>query len=427
MVRRIAALLLIFVIFAVAFTGCIGGKNDLSGKREINSPSRSEEEDDEVSSEMDSNDLDEGQESSSLPEGTISSLDEIKERVVDAGYETSELFDMQKEVVTSLAGDVLVDGFNIVIGSVHNFVMEFKTPEDAQEYADMINEGGYNVAIVNGRFLTSVEATKGIIEDEELQAELEAIMDAKAQVQENWTDVEAVSTSTSDYKGAYALKDMISRSMNTLLEQSIAENNKAHPSGDPKNIDGVFPLQFNSIPLSLTSTFCEDETQLQAVVSVVGMLGMTDGKVTRNAAHDYTLTAKKTRNNAAYEVHGKYDPATGSLRMVEKTDGEVTEFVEFVPLGGVQYAMQSNTERAIVNYKDNELISYRYTKLDDKQDDYDSESDSIYPSGKGVDLQWVAPLGEDGYGEYYNLDNGIIKLSVQSFGGKRVKAEIPAK
>jgi hypothetical protein len=102
------------------------------------------------------------------------SLEEIKERVVDAGYETSELFDMQKEAVTSLAGDVLVDGFNIVIGSVHNFVMEFKTPEDAQEYADMINEGGYSVAIVNGRFLTSVEATKGIIEDEELQAELEA-------------------------------------------------------------------------------------------------------------------------------------------------------------------------------------------------------------------------------------------------------------
>lgn len=111
-------------------------------------------------------------------EGSIKSLDELKARAVDTGYEVAELLEMQK----SFAAGV-VDGFDVIINDRHIPVFEFDASGSAQAYADMINEAGYNIAVVNGKFLTMVGASKGVIEDPEEQAVLEQIMDAKAQVQ----------------------------------------------------------------------------------------------------------------------------------------------------------------------------------------------------------------------------------------------------
>jgi hypothetical protein len=412
LMKKLIALLLALMVLITLFSGCSGGT---SGKREINAPSDSNGEDNQGGAEPTPNQQGESPSSSNLPEGTIASLDELKERAKDAGYEIAEMEDIQVEMIGSLIGDALVDGFNLVMGSKLSLFLELASPDEAQAYADMINEGGYGAAIVNGRFVTSADAVKGIIEDPSLQAELEAIMDAKAQVQENWTNVEEISAATSDYKGAFELVDAISKSMNTLLDQSLTKN----------NLDGIFPLQFNSIPFAMTSTFCEDEAQLQAIVVVTEMLGMYDTQVTRNAAHDYSIIGKKSRNDEVYEIHGVYDPAVGSLRMIEKTEGEVTEFLEFVPLGNNLYALQTQKERGLITWQDNQLIAYRYTKLADKQEKYDSESDSIYPSGNGADAQWVAPLGEDGYAEFYHFENKAIRLNVDTFTG-RVQTEIPA-
>jgi hypothetical protein len=110
-------------------------------------------------------------------EGSLKSLEEIKDRAKAAGYETEELLDFQSSMAEGSSG-----GFNVVIGDSHIPVMAFETPEDAQIYADAINEAGYNIAIVNGRYLTMASAHKGKIEDPEEQAALEKLMDAKAQV-----------------------------------------------------------------------------------------------------------------------------------------------------------------------------------------------------------------------------------------------------
>lgn len=415
--KKALGLLIALSVVVACFAGC-GAKNGSKKEREISAPTSSNSSDQGKTGESNS-----GQDSTAdvpvLDEGTISSLDEIKQKLLALGYEISEMEEFQTEFAQKL-----VAGFNFSKNDKSSLIMEFTSPNDAQAYADMVNEAGYNVSIVNGRFLTFVEATKGVVTDAQLQAELEALMDAKAQVQEQWSDTGIVPTSTSDYKGAFELMENISKSMNTVLDQALAKNNNEHPEGDPQNTQNVIALMFGSISIALTSQFCEDEAMLEAIKMVADMMGLSDAKATRNAAHDYTLTAIKTRNQQPYELNGVYDPMSGGLRMVERSDGKVTEFFEFIPLGGDQYAFQTDTERAVVNYKDGRALSFTYTKSDSK-DAYDNESDSIYPSGAGASVEWIAPKGEDGYEKYFSYDGKNIKLSVDAFG-ERIKAEIPA-
>lgn len=429
--KKAIAMLLVLTIWSAVLTGCGSSRNQSSEKREISPSGQSAKEMGNNSQDTNTEQENDQSDTSILDEGTISSLDEIKQKALDAGYEIEELKEIQMPTIEGfemptmeeIMGGV-VDGFYMLIDDTYTPVMEFANPNDAQAYADMINESGYNVAIVNGRFVSFVEANKGIIVDDNLQAEIERIMDAKAQVQDQWTDTQDVPIDTTDYSSAYALLDNIRKSMNTLLDQSLTINNKAHPEGDPKNTDGVIPLLFGSITMGFTAYFGEDETYYEGIVSVAEMVGITESKVTRNAAHDYTLSGKERREKLPYEVHGVYDPATGSLRMVEKTDGKVTEFFEFVPLGNDQYAYQTNKERAMVIYRNGQLESFIYTKIDNNDTDYDLESQSIYPTGAGVNNEWVAGQGEDGYAEYYFFDGTTIKLSVETYSG-RVKVEIP--
>ena len=123
-----------------------------------------------------------------------------------------------------------------------------------------------------------MEATKGIVTDLEMQAELEDLMDAKALVLEEWSNTIDVSTSTSDYKGAYDLMQNISNSLNTLVDQAVTKNNMEHPEGDPQGTHKVFTYMFGSIPVALTSQFCEDEAMLTAIESVAYMMGLSEAR-----------------------------------------------------------------------------------------------------------------------------------------------------
>jgi hypothetical protein len=413
--KKLFTLLLTLALIITCFSGC-GGKNNSKKDRDI-SPQGSSD-----SSQAGKTDLnqDSTNDEEVFDEGTIASLDEIKNKLIDSGYEISDLIDLQKEFAVNF-----VDGFNFSKDGKKSFVMEFATPKDSKAYADMVIESGYNIPILNGRFVTLVEATKGIVTDLELQAELEELMDAKALVPEQWSNTEDVATNTTDYRGAYDLMQNITKSMNTILDQALAKNNNEHPEGDPQSTHNVFPFVFGSIPIALTSQFCEDEAILTSVESVAGMMGLSDAKAIRNRAHDYTMTAIKTRSQEPYEINAVYDPTSGGLRMVEKTDGKVTEFFEFIPLGSDQYAFQRNAERGIVNYKNGAILSFVYTKNNSKDGEYNSESDSIYPSGAGANIEWVTSEGEDGYEQYFYFDGKNIKLSVDAFG-KRVKTEIPS-
>ncbi|NLH00916.1 MAG: hypothetical protein GX488_03255 [Clostridiales bacterium] len=152
------------------------------------------------------------------------------------------------------------------------------------------------------------------------------------------------------------------------------------------------------------------------------MVGITEAKMTRNGAHDYTLSGK-TFGGKVFEMKGVYDPATGGLRMVNNTGGTITEFFEFIPLGDGQYAFQNDTERALGVYRDGNLESFVYTRAGSNAG-YDNKTDSIFPAGAPVDGNWAAGRGENDYAEHYSFDGQTVKLNVKTFGG-RIITEIP--
>ncbi|NCB52995.1 MAG: hypothetical protein EOM54_14140 [Clostridia bacterium] len=416
--RRICAGLIAFTLSAVVLTGC--GANGSGGKREIPAPGESSETRQNVSQTPESNKTSELQSTAIQNKGTIASLCEIKQKAVSSGYETSNLIEIQKKMAEGIA-----DGFNIVIGDSQNPVLEFETAEKAQAYAEYVNAAGTGAVIVNGRFFIYLQAKTDSSIDEEILQALEGFMDTSALTRPDASEQDYffASESTSDYKSAYALMAQINTAMSTLLNKTLESYNKEHPEGDPKNAAEVMPLLFNSIDLCFTAYFCEDEAAYAGIVAAAEMVGITETKMTRNGAHDYTLLGK-TFGGKAFEIQGVYDPSTGGLRMVNNTEGTITEYFEFIPLGDGQYAFQNDTERALAVYRDGNLESFVYTRTGSNAG-YDNETDSIFPAGAPVDENWAVGRGKNDYAEYYAFDGQTVKLNVKTFGD-RVIDEISA-
>jgi len=95
-------------------------------------------------------------------------LDALKQKAADLGYEVADLQDYQKMGLTNV-----VDGFNVTISDGDHPVYEFKTAQDAENAAKRENEAGYNTPFVNGKFyaiagknnadaLAAIEAVMGV-------------------------------------------------------------------------------------------------------------------------------------------------------------------------------------------------------------------------------------------------------------------------
>ena len=70
---------------------------------------------------------------------------------------------------------------------------------------------------------------------------------------------------------------------------------------------------------------------------------------------------------------------------------KLDSFIEFVPLGGGRYALQSEKERGIVELLDGAAVAYDYAAFNAK---FNPEADSIFPSGTGADAAWITAGGE---------------------------------
>lgn len=175
--KRKGFIFLLFTVTIVTLTGC-GTKLGLNLVRTIPLPdSYSPAAQNTVTPQM-------SPESSATADSAVDqerfkALDEIKERAIAEGYETTALFDFQKSMAPGAT-----DGFNIEIGDYSIPVLVFPTPEDAQTYADAVNAAGYNLAVVNGRYMSMITAADGSAAYPEQQTALESIMDAKAQIQD---------------------------------------------------------------------------------------------------------------------------------------------------------------------------------------------------------------------------------------------------
>ena len=346
----------------------------------------------------------------------------IKKAAQEAGYEVGVVDEYQMDNEPKP-----VDGFSLIYKDENNQsnipVIEFKNADDARAYAKQINEEGYVLSIVNGKYLTMTGAKYGVTLNDNERSLLETLLKTKAM---EYTEADPVKLEPAkDYAGACLQRDAIYKALDKLVNKSVLLHDKA-VAGD-KRISAAF-VSFTLISsgdLAFTSNLCEDQVQLDAVVKLWKMFGVTDMKLKHDAAHDYVLTGKRMGLDTTFEIHCTFDPETGSLRLTDIDGGEVLELYEFVPLGGDKYAFQTLYERAIVEYKDGKIMSFIYSlNKRDKALAYNSGSDGIYGKSGEVDEAWVSKAGEDSCEQFISSNGTKLKIAADSFTGERLKVEI---
>lgn len=349
-------------------------------------------------------------------------LDSIKKAAQDAGYAVEDVQDRQTGIEPKP-----VDGINVIYedenNSAHIPVLEFKNAEDAQACAKEINENGYNLCIINGKFLTMTGAKYGVVLNDKENALLENLMQSK--VMEYIEPGPAAIVPSKDYAGAFKQIEAIRTALDKLINKSVLLYCKTLPPDEAQKTASLNISPISSGDLAFTGTLCEDQTQIDAVKQVWEMFGCTDFILKHNAAHDYILTGKRAGVDAKFEIRCVYFPDTGALRLVEKDDGEAKEFYEFIPLGADKYAFQTLYERALVEYKDGKIISFVYSQNKrTKSSAFNPDKDGIYPKGAGVDNAWVSKAGEDSYEQFITYDGRKLDIAADNFMGERLKLEI---
>lgn len=349
-------------------------------------------------------------------------LDGIKKAAQDAGYEVQDVRDFQL-----IGGVGPVAGFNVIFKDENSEsyipVLEFKNSDDAGKYAEEVNAAGYNLCIMNGKYLTITGAEYGVPVNEKEKTALEGLLGSKVM---EYTAPEPVQlASAKDYAGAYRQIDAISRALDELVNKSVLLYDKTAAEGKRIGDTVVLGSLLSSIDLAFTATLSEDQTQLDAVPQVWEMFGCTDFKLEHPSADNYILTGKRAGQETTFEVKCSFDPGTGSLRLVDKSAGETTDLYEFVPLGSDRYAFQTLNSRAIVEYKDGKVRSFAYSlNKYDKSLNYDPDKDGIYGKGAAADEAWVSKLGEENFDRLISSDGTKLKISAAGFTGEKVQAEI---
>lgn len=236
-----------------------------------------------------------------------------------------------------------------------------------------------------------------------------------------------------DYATCYAFySEMTNKLSQTILE--IVENNNTrleeeNPEGyfnDPSYLMLFLYLPFLSIDMAFTAAVT-DTVEPAAIAMTYAFLGIDDVSFTVLSPGNYKITfTTKDREDETITKHVeetmKYEKE--SIRYVQRVDGEVDEFYEFISLGGDRYAIQSKNARAIVTYKDGQIIQVLHSdnmyemdrntgNLTEWSVVYDPDSDSAW-GRKDLDEDWVLELESSGGLErIYELKNGTLTISGQ--------------
>lgn len=346
----------------------------------------------------------------------------IKQAAQSAGFDVEDVQDYQLP-----DNPIPVGGFNIIYiddsSESHIPIYEFKNAQDALTYAALVNEAGYNLCIINGRFLTMVSAKYGIPLNDNEKNTLEPLL--KSTVMAYVAPSAAPLTPVKDYAGACIQIEIIREAFDTLVNKSVLLYDKS--VAEDARIEAAY-ITFTLISsgdLAFTSSLSEDQIQIDAVKQVWEMFGVADMKIVHETANDYVLTGKRAGLDTSFELHCMFDPATGSLRLTDIDGGQAIEFFEYVPLGGDKYAFQTLYERAIIVYKGGKITSFVYS-LNKRNNEYayNADADGIYGKSAGIDEAWVSQAGEDSFDQFISYDGTTLKIAADSFLGTRLKTDI---
>lgn len=305
-------------------------------------------------------------------------------------------------------------------------VYEFKSAEDALAFAKDVNESGYSLSIVNGKYLAPVAAKYGVIENDKELALLEKLLQSK--VMEYPEPIPAALVPSKDYAGAFKQLDTIRGVMNRIITKAVLLYGKTRPPEEALNIAS---LSFSPAPsgdLSFTAPLSEDQAAIDSVQKVWERFGCTEFEIKHDAAHNYVLSGKRAGVDEKFMIACVYDPATQALRLVETDEsGAAREYFEYVPLGADKYAFQTLYDRALVEYKDGKVFSLIFSRKDSGDSEpYDPDKESIYPNGSRVNEAWASGAGADKSENFITYDGIKLHIATVMFTGERLKMDINA-
>ena len=161
---------------------------------------------------------DTGQKKAAVTDSSLT-LKKLKEEAVKLGYEVTPVENLQFMGEPSPS-----DGFNVhyVDSNSDTFipVLEFGNPDDALKYAENVNAGGYDLCIVNGRFVTMTSAQYGVVRNDKEAAFLAELLKSEVMAAPKNTGNSVISKAD-DYAGACKQIDIIKKALNTLVNNWI--------------------------------------------------------------------------------------------------------------------------------------------------------------------------------------------------------------
>ncbi|OPZ48076.1 MAG: hypothetical protein BWY95_01064 [Bacteroidetes bacterium ADurb.BinA104] len=360
-------------------------------------------------------------EAEAVPDSGLT-LEKLKAKAQEHGYEVTPVEGYQ--LTDSIKPE---DGFNLhyVDDNSDAFVpvFEFSSSDDALKYAGGVNSAGYNLCIVNGRFVTMTGTQYGVVTNDAQADFLAGLLESEVMAAPKISGSPVIPPA-GDYAGACKQIDSVRNVLNTLVNRTVLTHDKS--AAEDKNFSAAF-ISFNMLSsgnLMFTATLNEDEASRDAMAQMWTAFGVTDMKIERSAPHTYELTGTRAGMETPFLIRCMFEPSSGALRLAEMDGDRVAELFEYVPLGGDTYAFQTISERAVVTYQGGQITGFTYSLLKSETAVYSLDADGIYDK-TGLDAAWVTSAGEELFEQLITYDGTILKIYAESFfTGSRITADI---
>ncbi len=175
----------------------------------------------------------------------------------------------------------------------------------------------------------------------------------------------------------------------------------------------LYLTAFYSWELAIGASFTEETSweQLQPGIAMAyEMFGGTDVEITRNDAHNYTVTYTNG-DGVKLTEHMRADAQNG-IQMICYKDGVLSEFFEFIELGDDMYLWQNDRERLLMHYKDKVVYECYYSRLPEDAAKY-TETDLLYGGDIQPDAAWVMERGE--FHTRISFDGTVLEVTTTNF------------
>jgi len=166
-------------------------------------------------------------------------------------------------------------------------------------------------------------------------------------------------------------------------------------------------------------------TSVETIQSAYRMMDLEDAAITESG-NEYTITYTASNQPYSEDTYAlkeviRYDPDAPALSVVKYRDGALSSFTEFQALGNDRYALSSELERAIVTYRDGEIIAIDHAenRWDINYETGEHEDYSFlfgYDSGifgrTDLDHDWVMEAeAQDGLYRHYDFKDGTCTIT----------------